>query len=76
MMIRFLTENRALSDSYFFAGHYGEAPLVTEDHCQRVLYIPQAENETIYSEKVHYEYDKQDVLIMTYHIRDTLDWEE
>lgn len=61
----YLREGEPIIHAYFMAGHYGEASVEEATHYQRVLYIPQASNETIYTPKFDYEYDASDVLIIT-----------
>lgn len=61
----YLKAGMPIIEAYLRAGHDGEASVAPEDHSQRVLYIPEAENENIYSPFVHYEYDAEDVLIIT-----------
>lgn len=60
-----LRAGKPIIESYFYAGRYGEARAAKENHYQRVLYIPQALNETIYSPKIDYYYRISDVLIIT-----------
>ena len=66
----YLYSGKTIINAYFLAGHNGEASVETANHYQRVLYIPQAENETIYSPKMYYEYDSSDVLTVTKNIQD------
>jgi hypothetical protein len=66
----YLRKGETIIDSYFAAGHYSESQYATDNHIQKILYIPQAEFETIYSPPVHYEYDPSDVLIITHNIDD------
>ena len=51
-------------------GNTGETNVATENHYQKILYIPQARYETIYSPAVHYEYDASDVIIVKRCIQD------
>jgi len=60
-----LREGEPIISSFFKAGHYGEASATNDHHIQKVLYIQQAEYETIYSPQIHYEYDPSDVKILT-----------
>ncbi len=60
-----LRAGNPIIDSFFFAGKNGEAYEATSDHTQKVLYITQARNETLYSPQIHYEYDSDDVKILT-----------
>ena len=59
----YLSEGEPIIEAYFAAGHDGEASVEDAAHYQKVLYIPQALNETIYSESVDYEYSVSDVYI-------------
>ena len=61
----YLHAGEPIIDAYFMAGHHGEASIESAIHYQRVLYIPQAANETIYSQMKHYDYNSDDVLIIT-----------
>ena len=65
----YLRAGMPIYDAYFKAGHDGEASIEPADHYQKVLYIPQARYETIYSLPVHYEYDTSDVLVYTRNIQ-------
>lgn len=60
-----LLAGEPIIDSFFYAGSNGETYEADTDHTQKVLYIPQAVNETIYSPNIHYEYDPEDVIIIT-----------
>lgn len=66
----YLYSGKTIINAYFLAGHNGEASVETANHYQRVLYIPQAENETIYSKPVHYVYSPEDVRVRIYDIQD------
>ena len=57
-------KGRPIIDAYFRAGRDGEASVETADHKQKVLYVSQALNETIYSEPVDYDYTPSNVLIV------------
>jgi hypothetical protein len=46
---------------------------IHDHHVQKVMYIPQASSETIYSPKIQYEYDASDVRIITQDIQDDND---
>ena len=61
----YLRSGETIINSFFKAGHEGESPVAHDNHIQKALCIPQAKNETIYSPKVHYQYDAGDVLIFT-----------
>lgn len=65
----YLRSGETIIRSYFQAGRDGEASATGDHHIQKILYIPQAEHETIYSPPVHYEYDASDVVIITSDIR-------
>ena len=66
----YLRNGMPIVDAYFKAGNTGEKSVETKNHYQRVLYIPQARYETIYSPAVRYECDESDVLIRTRNIQD------
>lgn len=66
----YLREGSPIIKAYWKAGRDGEASVTNYDHYQTVLYIPQTENETIYSPKMHYEYDSSDVEIKVRNIQD------
>ena len=66
---KYLSEGRPIIDAYFRAGRDGEASVETADHKQKVLYVPQALNETIYSEPVDYDYNASNVVIEIRNIR-------
>lgn len=64
-----LRDGMPIIDAYFLAGVEGEGSVVKDDnHRLKALYIPQAENETIYSPRVNYEYNSSDVRIKTSYI--------
>ena len=68
----YLQEGDPIYDAYFKAGHTGEAIDTTNvNHFQKILYIPQARNETIYSPQVHYECDTSDVIVVKRNIHDS-----
>jgi hypothetical protein len=58
-------------DAFFKAGSTGEASIEDINHYQKILYIPQARYETIYSPHIKYEYEKLDVLILMHDIQET-----
>ena len=67
--------NKPAADAFFKAGVDGEgvgkANGGTDDpHIQKVMYIPQAEFETIYSPQIHYDYEPEDVQIVEQWIKD------
>lgn len=65
---QYLAEGRPIIESYFSAGKERESLYAHDNHLQKVLYISQAENETIYSPMIHYEYEPSDVRIATSYI--------
>ena len=74
----YLSDGETVIQAFFKAGHYGEAVGKlyggTDDHhIQKVLFIPQARNETIYCPQVKYEYDPSDVLILMRDIQEGYD---
>lgn len=69
---RLLREGKPIYNAYFLAGQLGEGPNESATHYQKILYIPQARYETIYSPHIHYEYDyATDVLFKTREIHCT-----
>ena len=58
-----LSDGIPIYDAYFRAGYMGEGKIEQKRHYQKILYIPQARYETIYSPAIHYEYDPSDVRI-------------
>ena len=68
---QYLREGNTVIQSFFRAGKEGEAEFASDNHLQKVLYIPQAEHETIYSPMIHYEYEPSDVRIVTSYIKDS-----
>lgn len=64
----YLLDGETIIEAYFKAGRNGEATETDDNHLQRVLYIPQAFQETIYSPQVHYDYEASDVLIISSYI--------
>lgn len=69
-----LRNGETIIDSFFWAGQFGEATCTTDNHLQRVMYIPQAEFETIYSPQIHYDYEPEDVQIDQRGIQDQNAW--
>lgn len=72
MAVRFaeyLQDGETFIRSNLKAGYEGEAAATDDHHQQRILYIPQAEHETLYSPQVRYEYNASDVLIYTHDIQ-------
>jgi hypothetical protein len=67
----YLSEGESIIQAFFMAGDEGEATDTDDNHIQKVLYIPQAANETIYSTPVHYSYNSSDVLIAINYIQDS-----
>ena len=57
-----LRNGEPIISAFFRAGYEGEASATSDHHLQKVLYIPQAINETIYSPCIHYSYNSSDVL--------------
>ena len=70
LFAEYLRTGMPIIEAYFKAGREGEAPYANDNHLQKVLYIPQAENETIYSPNAHYDYNVSDVRIATSYIKD------
>ena len=66
----YLRSGMPIYDAYFKAGYTGEASVATENHYQKILYIPQFRYETIYSTEVRYEPDISDVRIAKRCIQD------
>ncbi len=66
----YLTAGMPIIEAYFKAGRDGEATITDDHHIQKVLYIPQAEQETIYSQRVYYAYSPDDVRIITQDIQE------
>lgn len=66
----YLRNGDAIIDAFFKAGHDGESTATPDHHMQKVLYIPQASTETIYSIPINYEYTPSDVLIVTHDIQE------
>ena len=66
----YLREGRTIIDAFFLAGYTGEATSTNDHHIQKVLYIPQARNETIYSPYIKYQYDVAEVSIIIKDIQD------
>ena len=64
-----LREGLPIIEAYFRAGREGEASVTSDENLQRVMYIPQAEKETIYSPRIDYEYDFSDVLFVINNIQ-------
>lgn len=67
---RYLSEGQPIYDAFFKAGYTGEASVEQANHFQKILYIPQARYETIYSPPARYEYDASDVIIVKKNIHD------
>ena len=72
----YLNDGETIIRAFLRAGHDGEAVGKlyggTDDHhIQKVLFIPQARYETIYSPHIKYEYEKSDVLILMHDIQET-----
>lgn len=67
---KYLRSGMPIYDAYFLAGNHGEASVETAVHYQKMLYIPQARYETIYSPNYQYDYDTSDVLITSRNIHD------
>ena len=65
----YLRRGEPVIDAYFHAGKTGEGPVATDNHLQRVLYVPQARYKTIFSSPVHYAYTSTDVQIIERHIK-------
>ena len=75
LFAQYLCSGETIIDAFFKAGVDGEgvgkANGGTDDlHIQKVMYIPQAMNETIYSPQIHYEYDTADVWTITHNIQE------
>ena len=72
----YLSDGETVIQAFFKAGHYGEAVGkiyggTNDHHIQKVLFIPQARYETVYSPSVYYEYDASDVRIAVKCIQDS-----
>jgi hypothetical protein len=65
----YLRQGETIFRAYFLAGHNGEATATQSEHIQKIMYIPQAEHETIYSVEMQYDYDESDVCIYTHNIQ-------
>ena len=66
----YLRNGTTIITAFFLAGQEGETIHTTDHHIQKVLYIPQAEFETIYSIPCNYEYSISDVCTKTNDIQD------
>ena len=60
----YLRRGNTIIEAFFMAGDGGEANETDDPHIQKVLYIPQAINETIYSPYIQYQYSPSDVKIL------------
>ena len=69
LFAQYLREGKTIIEAFFTAGIEAEGLYAHDNHLQKVLFIPQAENETIYSPMIHYEYDPADVKIATSYIK-------
>ena len=70
LFAKHLRNGETIIDSFFWAGQFGEATCTTDNHLQRVMYIPQAEFETIYSPQIHYDYEPEDVIVRQRYIKE------
>lgn len=66
----YLRNGDSIYDAYFKAGHTGEGSVEDKNHYQKILYIPQARYETIYSPPIQYQYDASDVRIVKRNIHE------
>ena len=64
-----LEDGETIIRSFFKAGSEGESTETEDNHIQKVLYIPQAVHETIYSTNIRYEYDSSDILSVSHNIQ-------
>lgn len=65
-----LCEGMPIIEAFFLAGEEGETQATDENNLQRVIYISQAVDETIYSPRFNYGYTTDDIMIITKGIRD------
>lgn len=65
---QYLNDGDTIIEAFFKAGYYGESLETNDDLIQKVLYISETENETIYTPYQHYDYDPSDVKIKIHHI--------
>jgi hypothetical protein len=75
MFKQYLRNGEPIIDAFFKAGSEGEgagkAGGGTDDHhIQKVMYIPQARYETIYSPQIHYEDSPSDVVTISHDIQE------
>jgi hypothetical protein len=66
----YLYQGIPICEAYKMAGIYGETEAAPERHYQKIMYIPQAQYETVYSPQIHYEYDASDIIIEKWCIQD------
>lgn len=66
---QYLRSGEPIIDAYFMAGSNGEATATNDHHIQKVLFIPQAEQETLFSPPIYYQYDTADIEIITHDIQ-------
>lgn len=66
----YLRDGETIIHSYFKAGYEGEARCTNDHHIQKIVYIVQATNETIYSPKIDYMNDISDVRIIVHDIQE------
>ena len=64
-----LRNGESIIDAFFAAGRDGEAKEMDKEHSFKVLYVPQARYETIYSPKIYYEPDTTGVQVLVYKIQ-------
>ncbi len=69
---QYLRNGRPIVEAFFYTGHYAETQITTDHHIYKIMYIPQAKNETIYTPYVRYEYDSSEVIVQQYDIFEEL----
>lgn len=61
---QYLGEGKPIINAYFDVGYDAERTITTDNHIYKVMYIPQAVNETIYTPYAYYEYEADDVIVV------------
>ena len=69
----YLSTGESIIRAYFKAGTDGEATATEDHHIMKIIFIRQAQNETIYSPAIHYEYDITDIMIITHDIQENFE---
>ncbi len=69
-----LSNNRKIIDSFFIAGDSAESKVANDNHIQKVLYVLDARDETIFSSPISYEYTSADVYMIENGIKDDIIW--